>query len=60
MHHTQVPLIGGLLCHPQSSVSRVAGKHCHGAEEKQEVVNVHRLHNPQQGMSKGRMPIAAH
>ena len=41
MHHTQVPLIGGLLCHPQSSVSRVAGERCHGAEEKWEVANVH-------------------
>ena len=45
---------------PRSSVSRVAGKCFHGAKEKREVANVHRLHNPQQGMSKGRMPIAAH
>ena len=60
MHHTQVPLIGGLLCHPQSSVSRVAGERCHGAEEKWEVANVHRLHNPQQGLSEGRINTATH
>ena len=40
-----------------STIPRVAGKCCHGAEEEREVANVHRLHNPQKGMSKDEYPL---
>jgi hypothetical protein len=49
----------GSQIHRAGGLPHVALQRCNGAEKERQVANVHRLHQSQQSLPKGQLPVAA-